>query len=124
MTKKIVIDLDDTISIKAEGQSYEAALPRHDVISKIHEYKQMGFTICVFTARNMRTFDGNVGRINAVTLPIILAWLENHNVPYDEVVIGKPWCGSEGFYVDDKAVRPHEFASLSFLEIKQLLKDG
>ncbi|HAN2428273.1 TPA: capsular biosynthesis protein, partial [Escherichia coli] len=55
-----------------------------------------------------------------VTLPIIVEWLEKNNVPYDEIYVGKPWCGHEGFYVDDKAIRPNEFVNLSYNEIKKL----
>ena len=51
------------------------------------------------------SYENNIGKINANTLPIILSWLEENNVPYDEIYIGKPWCGTEGFYIDDKAVR-------------------
>ena len=58
---------------------------------------------------------GQIGKINANTLPLILDWLAQHEIPYDEIHVGKPWCGTEGFYVDDKAVRPSEFlASASF----------
>ena len=28
---------------------------------------------------------------------------------YDEVIYGKPWPGPEGFYIDDRAIRPKEF---------------
>ena len=43
-------------------------------------------------------------------------------MPYDDIVIGKPWCGFEGFYVDDKAIRPSEFSTLSYEEICTLLQ--
>ena len=123
MTNKIIIDLDETISLKLDGQGYETALPRNDVIQKMRYYHDMGFEICVFTARNMRTFQGNVGKINMHTLPVIIEWLDKHNVPYDEIVVGKPWCGHDGFYVDDRAIRPGEFAKLSLREINMLLKE-
>ena len=35
--------------------------------------------------------------------------------------MGKPWCGFDGFYVDDKAVRPNEFKELSYEKIKELI---
>jgi capsule biosynthesis phosphatase len=81
----------------------------------------MGFTIVIKTSRNMRTYHGNVGKINANTLPIIVAWLDKHAVPYDELIVGKPLCGTKGFYVDDKAIRPSEFIEKSYGEIVALL---
>jgi len=47
--------------------------------------------------------------------------LVRHEIPYDELYVGKPWCGFEGFYVDDKAIRPDELVKLSYAEICQLL---
>ena len=70
----------------------------------------------------MRTFEGNIGKINVHTLPIVIEWLKKHDVPYDEIIMGKPWCGFDGFYVDDKAIRPNEFAELSYEEIVALVK--
>lgn len=119
--KRIIIDLDDTICTTLNGD-YKNAMPKHDVIEKIKEYKLMGFDIVINTSRNMRSYDGNVGKINANTLPIIIDWLDKHNVPYDEIYTGKPWCGFDGFYVDDKAIRPDEFTLMSYDEIKKIIK--
>lgn len=119
--KKIVVDLDGTITI-ANTNEYYSVLPNKDLITTLWEYKKNGFAIIIHTARNMRTYEGNVGKINIHTLPVIIEWLNKHNVPYDEIIVGKPWCGHEGFYIDDRAVRPSEFASMSFEEINQLLE--
>ena len=62
-----------------------------------------------------------IGKINALTLPVILDWLARHDIPFDEVHVGKPWCGTDGFYVDDKAVRPSEFVTLGYEEIRARL---
>jgi capsule biosynthesis phosphatase len=70
----------------------------------------------------MRTYDNSIGKINIHTLPIILDWLKCHDVPFDELYVGKPWCGTEGFYVDDRAIRPSEFVRLSAEEIDQLIR--
>jgi capsule biosynthesis phosphatase len=70
----------------------------------------------------MRTYEGNVGKISAHTLPIIVTWLQEHDVPYDEIHVGKPWCGHEGYYVDDRAIRPSEFLKYSHEEIVDLLR--
>ena len=67
---------------------------------------------------------GTLEKINVHTLPKILTWLDKHQVPYDEVIVGKPWCGDEGFYVDDRAIRPDEFVKLSLSEIHKLLGHG
>lgn|SRR5690606_297392 len=118
--KRLIIDLDDTIC-QTENGDYLNSKPVFEVIEKIKEYKKNGFEIAINTSRNMRTYQGNTGKINANTLPIIIEWLDKNNVPYDEIYIGKPWCGFDGFYVDDKSIRPHEFVNLSYDEIKKLL---
>jgi capsule biosynthesis phosphatase len=118
--KNIVIDLDGTLTIDSDV-SYNDKPVNISVLQALKNYKKLGFKIIVFTARNMRTYQGNLGEINIHTLPGIINWLDKNEVPYDEVIVGKPWCGFEGFYVDDKAVRPSEFATLSYEQIKELL---
>ena len=93
------------------------------MVAKLREYHKQGYMICIYTARNMRTYDGNLGKINVHTLPDILDWLVLHKIPHDEVIVGKPWCGDEGFYVDDKAVRPSEFVRLSPKQIAELISN-
>ncbi|CZF82792.1 capsular biosynthesis protein [Grimontia marina] len=119
--KKLIVDLDHTITL-GDTNDYERVSPNLPVIEQLRNYKNQGFSIVISTARNMRTYEGNVGKINIHTLPIITAWLDRHNVPYDEVLVGKPWCGKEGFYIDDRAIRPSEFTSKNFDEITALLE--
>jgi capsule biosynthesis phosphatase len=119
--KKIVIDLDDTIS-KTEHGKYKESKPIPAVVNKLKEYKALGYDIVIYSSRNMRTYNRNIGEINVHTLPIILDFLNKYEIPYDEVIVGKPWCGFGGFYVDDKAIRPSEFVGLTELEINELLK--
>lgn len=121
MSKRIIIDLDHTITVHSRD-GYEKALPNKEVIEKLRFYHKQGFEIVIHSSRNMRTFDGNLGKINRHTLPIVLNWLNEHSVPYDEIYMGKPWCGMNGFYVDDRAIRPEEFVDLSLDQINQLLK--
>lgn len=119
--KKLIVDLDDTISKTVNGD-YLNSEPDIKLIEKLREYKTMGFEIVIHSSRNMRTFEGNIGKINIHTLPNIINWLTKHNVPFDEVYIGKPWCGFDGFYIDDKAIRPSEFVNHTYDEILTLLK--
>ncbi|WP_296406030.1 capsular biosynthesis protein, partial [Psychrobacter sp.] len=85
--KRLIFDLDNTLSFTSNGD-YVNAKPNIDLIVKLRQYYEDGFTIIISTSRNMRTFEGNTGKINKHTLPIIMTWLEKHNVPYDEIYIG------------------------------------
>ncbi|PLW79483.1 capsular biosynthesis protein [Candidatus Woesearchaeota archaeon] len=119
----IVIDLDGTLcKHKCPDEDYSAILPNVEILNKLKEYKDKGFYIIIDTARNMKTHKANIGRINAITLKKIFSWLDKHEVPYDEIHTGKPWCGHNGFYIDDKAIRPSEFIDKSFDEIHEILK--
>ena len=117
----IVMDLDNTITVESDAP-YPEKIPNYEVIEACRKYHDLGYKIIIHTARNMRTYNGDIDTIMRVTYPIIIEWLEKYNVAYDEVIVGKPWCGHHGFYVDDKAIRPSEFVSLSFEEIKALIE--
>lgn len=120
--KVIVVDLDGTIATeRREGESYAGVRPNDAIVAQLHAYHSRGYYIIIQSSRNMRTYDGNVGRINADTLKTILAWLERYDIPHDEIYVGKPWCGRDGFYVDDRAIRPSEFLTKSHEEILDLL---
>ncbi len=119
--KRLIVDLDNTLTLGADD-GYRSAPPNLAVIAKIRHYKESGFDIAIHSSRNMRTYNGSVGLITANTVPIVLEWLKEHNVPFDEIWIGKPWCGEEGFYIDDRAVRPAEFVRLSYNEIIGLIE--
>jgi capsule biosynthesis phosphatase len=120
--KVIVIDLDGTIAqAKDKNQEYINVKPNHNVVQKLKQYRENGFYIIIVSSRNMRTFEGNIGKINNVTLKTMHKWLDKHNIPYDEIHIGRPWCGYRGFYVDDKTVRPDEFVNFSLEEINRLI---
>jgi capsule biosynthesis phosphatase len=127
--KNLIIDLDGTLTIDSDA-SYDQKPVNKEVVEQLKNYKNMGFKITIQTSRNMRTYEGNIGKINIHTLPVIIEWLNKHDIPYDEIIVGKPWCGFDGFYVDDKSIRPSEFTSMSYEEIQELLakenpfKDG
>lgn len=121
MTKRLVIDLDGTLTDEDPDTSYADKEPNMAVIERLIEYKAAGFEVIIHSARNMRTYQNSVGKINANTLPVIIEWLQRHGVPYDEIHVGKPWCGTEGFYVDDRAIRPSEFVRMTLEEVHNLL---
>ncbi len=120
--KCIVMDVDGTLCLKkAPEQSYADVAPRADVLERLREYREAGFYVILATSRNMNTHSGNVGLITATTAKTLMQWLDRHDVPYDELYVGKPWAGKGGFYVDDKAIRPDEFLALSYDEILGLV---
>ena len=124
--KVLVMDVDGTICpSKRAGESYADLVPEPAMVERMRWYREQGFHLVLQTSRNMRTYDGNLGLINANTLPELVEWLRRHEIPYDEIHVGKPWAGHEGFYVDDRAIRPAEFLSLSPDEVAaRLAGDG
>lgn len=120
--KCIVVDVDGTLCpIKQPGERYEELVPYDEMVDLLRRYRERGFHIILATSRNMRTYDGNLGLIMANTAPVMLEWLNRHEIPFDEIHFGKPWPGKGGFYVDDKAIRPSEFRRLAYEEIQELL---
>lgn len=120
--KRIVMDIDGVLAKKDDGE-YSDKEVDEDILERLNQYSNKGFYIILYTARNMNTHDGRIGKINAETAPVLLDWLEEKDVPYDEIHYGKPWCGHKGFYVDDKAIRPSEFENMSHEEIRELVED-
>jgi len=120
---KIVMDIDGTLCpIKKTDEDYLNLIPYKNILDKLQEYKDAGAYIILYTSRNMRTYNGNLGQINANTAKTLLAWLDKWNIPYDEILYGKPWAGEDGFYVDDRAIRPSEFIDYSVERIRDLLE--
>ncbi len=119
----LVVDVDGTLcDLKKEGESYDDLAPRKDMLAKLREYWGKGYRICLFSSRNMRTYSGSIGLINKHTAPQLIRWLDKWDVPYDEIIFGKPWPREKGFYIDDRAIRPDEFLRLSEHEIHDLLQ--
>lgn len=121
----IIFDIDGTLCpIKKQNEKYEDLIPYNLMINKIQELKEQGFKIVLFTARNMRTYNGNVNLILKKTKPILEEWLKKWNIPYDELIFGKPYPGIDGYYVDDKSIRPKELLSMTNEELRNLMKEG
>lgn len=120
---KLIVDIDGTLCpIKKPEQTYAELVPHMPVVEKLRQYNALGYEILLYTSRNMRTYENNVGRINKNTAPVLFTWLEKWDIPYDEILFGKPWPMARGFYVDDRAIRPSEFLSLDEEGINALLQ--
>lgn len=117
------MDIDNTFCEKRGTKEYSELEPKKEVVLQMKEYQKKGYKIVLQTARQMNTYEGNVGLINKYTVPALIDWLEKWEIPYDELHVGKPWCGKEGFYVDDRAIRPREFVMLSETEILDRIEE-
>lgn len=116
------MDVDGTLCPKKlPEQSYAELQPYPEMVERLRDLRAEGWRIAIQTSRNMRSFGNSVGEINAKTLPVLVDWLNRHAIPFDEIHVGKPWCGHEGFYVDDRAIRPSEFRALALQQIADLL---
>lgn len=119
----LVVDIDGTLCpIKKKDEEYIDLVPYKSVVDKLREYHNQGVRIVLFSSRNMHSYNGNLGLINKHTAIVLNKWLEKWNIPYDEILFGKPWPGHFGFYVDDRSVRPDEFLKYNFDELDEICK--
>lgn len=106
--KTIVCDVDHTI-LFTENRDYDNSVPNHPVCDKLREAKSKGWKIILYTARGMGRSGGDIMSVAEDVRSEITCFCDRFSVPFDELVIGKPW---GRYYVDDKAIRPDEFAEL------------
>ena len=118
---RLIVDIDGTLCpIKKKEQEYIDLVPYSSMVNKLKEFHNQGVKITLFTSRNMNSFNGNLGLINKNTAVILNKWLEKWEIPYDEILYGKPWPGHFGFYVDDRSVRPDELLKYTFDELEEI----
>jgi capsule biosynthesis phosphatase len=100
---RICFDLDGTLcENKKPEQEYKDVLPMLGAVEYLTYLKKQGHYIIIMTARNMVTYNNNVGQIIANQAPVVIEWLKKYNIPYDELLFGKPHAD---FFVDDKGIQ-------------------
>ncbi len=112
MTKsedKIIVDLDNTLTVEDPSKEYSEKELNFLVAKSIKNATKLGYVSKIFSSRNMKTFQEDLGKIDEVTRPIAEEWLKKNQINYDELILGKPWCGSNGWYLDDKNISIEEF---------------
>ncbi len=101
-TKRFCFDLDNTlVSFPKIRNDYSTVEPIEKNIKVLKNLKKMGHTIIIHTARRMKTHNGNIAKIIADIGKITIETLEKFDIPYDELLFGKPYAD---YYIDDKAV--------------------
>lgn len=122
-SKRICFDLDNTLVMYPQKKGdYSTVKPIEENIAFARYLKSKGHTIIIYSARRMRTHNGNVGSIIADIGKETIDTLDKFNIPYDEVYFGKPYAD---FYVDDLAVKPQNSLSkqLGFYDINISSRD-
>lgn len=113
---RICVDLDGTICYtKKDGEKYEDVLPIPGAVETLTELKNKGYYIIIATARNMRTYNGNLGQVIKAQAGLVTDWLKKHNIPYDELYFGKPYVD---YFIDDKGI-----TFVSWEQVKKTLEE-
>jgi capsule biosynthesis phosphatase len=100
--KRFCFDLDNTlVSFPKIPNDYTSVEPILKNIEILKFLKLLGHTIIIYTARRMKTHNGNIGSILKDIGQITLNTLKLFDIPYDEIYFGKPYAD---FYIDDLAV--------------------
>jgi capsule biosynthesis phosphatase len=100
--KRFCFDLDNTlVTYPTVKGDYTTVKPIEQNINFLKYLKSFGNTIIIYTARRMKTHNGNIGKINSDIGKITFETLDKLNIPYDEIYFGKPYAD---FYIDDLAI--------------------
>lgn len=96
---RLCFDLDNTlVSFPKIKDDYTSVEPINNNISFLKYLKNFGHTIIIYTARRMKTHNGDVGKIMKDIGRITFDTLEKFDIPYDEIYFGKP---QADVYIDD-----------------------
>lgn len=89
--REAYVDLDSTLAYPTWEPGNTRSVvgaPIPENVAKLQDLVDAGWAINIHTARHWGDKE------------MIIAWLEEHNIPFDTVICGKPL----GIYIDDKAI--------------------
>ena len=87
---KLIIDIDGTICDEKRQFSRSLAKPIPYAIQSLKELKKKGYILILYSARTWAEYE------------MTLSWLETNDVPFDQLILGKP----EGdYWIDDRAIK-------------------
>ena len=107
MRSTLIVDLDGTLAVIDQRFAYPDRAVNEPVARAVAAARDR-YDVSVVTARGMRTHRGDLSAVERHVRPQVEAWLRRSGVGFDSVVVGKPWCGPRGFYLDDRAVHLEE----------------
>lgn len=96
---RICFDLDNTlVTFPKIKNDYTTVEPIIENILFLRYLKKFNHTIIIYTARKMKTHNGNIGKILYDIGKITFDTLEKFDIPFDEIYFGKPYAD---IYIDD-----------------------
>jgi len=100
--RRYCFDLDNTlVTFPQKINDYTTVKPIQKNINFVKYLKEFGHIIIIYTARRMKTYKSNQGKVLANIGKITFDTLEKFDIPYDEIYFGKP---QADFYIDDLAI--------------------
>jgi capsule biosynthesis phosphatase len=102
---RICFDLDNTlVTYPSIPNDYSTVKPIFSMINLAKKLHSEGHTIIIYTARRMKTHKNNIGAVIKDIGAITFKTLEDLDIPYDEIIFGKPIAD---MYIDDRAINPY-----------------
>lgn len=104
---RIAVDFDGTI---CEDNFPDIGKPKPDVREVLYRLKELGYYIIIWSCRtshwDYNTYGGDPKQptLNRLRVADMIAWLLEHNIPYDEIDDGSRGKPSVDYYIDDKAI--------------------
>lgn len=109
--KVIAFDLDETLCTRPKGvehlgaEKYSYCSPIQHMIDIVNKLYDEGYTIKIYTARGMYTFNGDVKEVYYNLYGLTKEQLDSWGVKYHSLIMGKePY----DLLIDDKCCRPKE----------------
>jgi len=123
--KRFCFDLDNTlVSYPKIKGDYSTCEPINKNIVYLNHLKKLGHYIIIYTARRMKTFQGDVKKVKKNIESLTINQINKLSIQYDELVFGKPYAD---FYIDDLAINAYnklEFELGFYYDQNKLSKIG
>lgn len=104
--QRFCFDLDNTlVTSPFIKNDYSTVMPIIKNINYLKFLKKLGHYIIIYTARRMRTHNGNIGLVLKDISKVTYETLAKFDIPYDEIYFGKPYAD---FYIDDLAINAYD----------------
>ena len=87
---RLIIDLDGTICSEEKTYSRTLAKPKLKAVSSLKALKKKKYTLIIYSARSWNEYEMTIN------------WLNGHEIPYDQVMLGKP---IGDYWIDDRSLR-------------------